>query len=268
MAALQHDVNNYKTHIESIIERVGTIVNTNNLFNGIKMKYKVIMPSPTDKDTLLFSVKLYLDGKETEEYCNVQYYKHEDNEYEISVSMIASTMGNSTGSLLFNLQIIVALLFSETFVEFNKNITLDNCTDDPVRAMTGIYKRFKPKELSMEEWKQELEDKQIEDILPDLSDEEELSREPTYGCDLPGTGTINVLKDIQRILIKRGLTFVNPENVKDELLGLFVEINKDKYSKFLKPKYVETPREDESINSSSTNQLPPSPIRRRVRVVK
>jgi hypothetical protein len=80
MAALQHDVNNYKTHIESIIERVETIVNTNNLFNGIKMKYKVVMPSPTDKDTLLFSVKLYLDERETEEYCNVQYYKHDEDE--------------------------------------------------------------------------------------------------------------------------------------------------------------------------------------------
>ena len=161
MASLIDNVTQYNTHMNIILTDVKRIVNNYHLFDEIEMKYEIVIHPNPDKPTLLFSVKLYLDGKETEEYCNVQYYKHEDNEYEISVSMIASTMGNATGSLLFNLQIIVALLFSEKFSEFNKNITLDNCTDDPVRAMTGIYKRFIPKELTMEEWKEQLEVQEI-----------------------------------------------------------------------------------------------------------
>lgn len=53
-----------------------------------------------------------------------------------SVSLIGSGMGQSTGFFLFHLQLLLAVLSGAT------EITLDNDTDDPIRARQGIYRLF------------------------------------------------------------------------------------------------------------------------------
>lgn len=79
-------------------------------------------------------------------YANAFYrWDAEKDSMAVIITMVESGLGQSTGFFLFHLHLLLAVLAGAS------EITLDNDTDDPVRARQGIYKLFKTNNRGMDD---------------------------------------------------------------------------------------------------------------------
>ena len=71
-------------------------------------------------------------------YCSAVYTSKDGSHLDhVHIIFVASNLGHYTGVFLFNIQLLICSILG--FPE----VTLENYTDDPVRAAKGIYKSFK-----------------------------------------------------------------------------------------------------------------------------
>ena len=96
--------------------------------NGIGIKLQLV-PDTNTYATCYFEYDS--DGKEDEKKLTA------------TVSMIESDLGHSTGFFLFHLQLVIAVIAGAT------EITLDNDTDNVLRARKGIYQLFRVNDRTM-----------------------------------------------------------------------------------------------------------------------
>lgn len=90
-------------------------------------------------------IQLRLEGAENT-YANAFYvWDAEKESMTVTITMVESGLGQSTGFFLFHLHLLLAVLAGAT------EITLDNDTDDPVRARQGIYQLFETNDRGMNE---------------------------------------------------------------------------------------------------------------------
>ena len=77
------------------------------------------------------------EGAEGDEvaYANAQYMSESSsgNQLEATVTFVRSNVGESTGTFLFHLQLLLAMLNNV------QKVSIDNYTDNPARAAIGIY---------------------------------------------------------------------------------------------------------------------------------
>lgn len=69
--------------------------------------------------------------------------KEDEKKLTATVSMIESDLGHATGFFLFHLQLVIAVIAGATA------ITLDNDTDNVLRARKGIYQLFRVNDRTM-----------------------------------------------------------------------------------------------------------------------
>ena len=96
--------------------------------NGVGIKLQLV-PDTNTHTTCYFEYDS--DGKENEKKLTA------------TVSMIESDLGHSTGFFLFHLQLVIAVIAGAT------EITLDNDTDNVLRARKGIYQLFRVNDRTM-----------------------------------------------------------------------------------------------------------------------
>lgn len=115
----------FKGLLKTNAHRIRDIVNTNKLFGDHDMEvYSVETPT-------LITIGVRIDE---DNFSEVDYFmNYKDLKLEGRGKGVKSTIKNSTGSLLFNLQLLLMVLSNVVL------FTLDNFTDDPARAATGIY---------------------------------------------------------------------------------------------------------------------------------
>jgi hypothetical protein len=102
------------------------------LKEGLDFNYSV-QQSDTSHN---LQVDLSIDrGKQKLVYCNTLYYKN-GNHTSAKILDVESTLGHSTGLFLVNIQLLIC------FLSGVYDITLENCTNDDVRATYGIYRQF------------------------------------------------------------------------------------------------------------------------------
>jgi hypothetical protein len=102
------------------------------LKEGINFNY-IVQQSDTSHN---LQVDLRMDrGTQNLAFCSTIYYKNGNNT-SAKILNVESTVGHSTGSFLVNIQLLIC------FLSGVYEITLENCTDDDVRATYGIYKQF------------------------------------------------------------------------------------------------------------------------------
>ena len=115
----------FKERLKTNANKITHIVNTNKLFGDHLME--------------VYSVETRTDIRidfriDKENSSSVDYFMdYKELKLEGRGKGVKSTIGNRTGSLLFNLQLLLMVLSNVVL------FTLDNFTDDPARACTGIY---------------------------------------------------------------------------------------------------------------------------------
>jgi hypothetical protein len=110
--------------IDNIVKKVCLLINNSKVFN-IKLHY--IIKYTYDQSVY---IKLYFDN---DNFVTTKFYNNSSNYLFANNKNVNSTFGNYTGTLLFNIQMLIVSLSN------TQQIHLDNYTDNPDRAARGIY---------------------------------------------------------------------------------------------------------------------------------
>ena len=115
----------FKELLKTNANTITNIVNTNKLFgNHLMQFYSVENPN-------IITIGFKIDENN---FSEVDYFiNYQELKLEGRGKGVKADMGNRTGSLLFNLQLLLMVLSNVVF------FSLANFTDDPARAATGIY---------------------------------------------------------------------------------------------------------------------------------
>ena len=108
-------------------------------------EYTIDHYSKVDENSVGIKLKLVPDIN-TYATCYFVYdsdEKEDEKKLTATVSMIESDLGHSTGFFLFHLQLVIAVIAGAT------EITLDNDTDNVLRARKGIYQLFRVNDRTM-----------------------------------------------------------------------------------------------------------------------
>lgn len=98
--------------------------------NGYTLTYKLYLPKTIDLIIVEDSTNITVADS------NVTYENSYGSVKEAFINTISSTIGNKTGTFLLYLH--TYLLIKQNIT----NVTLNNATNDPARAASGIYKMF------------------------------------------------------------------------------------------------------------------------------
>lgn len=132
---------NHGQHVADTVETVRDWLLEFLTAHPIFVKHQVSHRSePTDEGV---GIQLLL---EEDTYANAFYrWDAEKESMATIITMVESGIGHATGFFLFHLQLLIAVLAGAS------EITLDNDTNDPVRARQGIYQLFKTNDREMSE---------------------------------------------------------------------------------------------------------------------
>lgn len=132
---------NHGQHVAKTVEAIRDWLLEFLTAHPIFVKHQVSHRSePTDEGV---GIQLLL---EQGTYANAFYrWDAEKESIATIITMVESGIGQSTGFFLFHLHLLIAVLAGAS------EITLDNDTNDPVRARQGIYQLFKVNDREMNE---------------------------------------------------------------------------------------------------------------------
>jgi hypothetical protein len=121
------------TRLERIVEIANQIVTGINHFEIFTRRLNI---NVTKQGVLSYNITFYVDDSN---YASALYFLSESQEYvQGKILSVNSTIpGSRIGSFLLQLHLLLSVISNITQLE------LDNYTDDPARAASGIYKNFK-----------------------------------------------------------------------------------------------------------------------------
>ena len=114
----------FKETLKTNAKKITNLVNNNKLFGDDLMEVNIIEPN-SNIITIGFKIN-------ENNFSEVDYFIN-NSRLEGRGKGVKSDMGNRTGSLLFNLNLLLMVLSNVVY------FSLANFTDDPARAATGIY---------------------------------------------------------------------------------------------------------------------------------
>uniref|UniRef100_A0A6C0KV71 Uncharacterized protein n=1 Tax=viral metagenome TaxID=1070528 RepID=A0A6C0KV71_9ZZZZ len=119
--------------VKEICEKIKEYINQEHFFKNVAFTYEF---ATSNMSRLHIVLRLNPDT-----FCSAMYIPNKNSQLDHThIHFVNSTLGHYTGVFLLNIQLLIC------YLSHIHEVTLDNFTNDQVRAARGIYKRFEVNE--------------------------------------------------------------------------------------------------------------------------